>query len=48
MWQVQPRLLGVAVAKQLGLALIEGDNHHSADSLGKMRSGVALTDSDRR
>lgn len=48
MWQVQPRLLGVAVAKQLGLALIEGDNHHSADSLGKMRSGVALTDADRR
>ena len=39
--------LGVAVAKQLGLPLIEGDNHHSADSLAKMRSGVALTDADR-
>ncbi len=33
--------LGVAVARQLGLPLIEGDDHHSADSLSKMRSGVS-------
>lgn len=39
--------LGVAVAQQLGLPLIEGDDHHSAESLSKMRSGIALTDADR-
>lgn len=39
--------LGVAVARQLGLPLIEGDDHHSAESLRKMRSGIALTDADR-
>ena len=39
--------LGVAVARQLGLPLIEGDDHHSADSLSKMCSGIALTDADR-
>ena len=39
--------LGVAVARQAGLRLIEGDDHHSADSLRKMQSGVPLTDEDR-
>ena len=39
--------LAVALARQLGLPLIEGDGHHSADSLSKMRSGIALTDADR-
>ena len=39
--------LGAAVAAQAGLKLIEGDDHHSAQSLIKMRSGVPLTDSDR-
>ncbi len=39
--------LGQAVAKQIGLSLIEGDDHHSADSLSKMRRGIALTDDDR-
>ena len=39
--------LGAAVALQLGMSLIEGDDHHSAASLSKMRSGVALTDEDR-
>ena len=39
--------LGVALARQLGLPLIEGDSHHSADSLTKMRGGIALTDADR-
>lgn len=39
--------LGVAVAHQLGLPIVEGDDHHSADSLSKMQHGVALTDVDR-
>lgn len=39
--------LGVAVAKQMGLDLIEGDDHHSPESLKKMRQGIALTDEDR-
>lgn len=39
--------LGMAVAQQVGLTLIEGDDHHSKESLTKMRSGVPLTDADR-
>ena len=39
--------LGVAVAQQIGLSLIEGDDHHSPQSLNKMRQGIALTDADR-
>ena len=39
--------LGVAVAQQIGMDLIEGDDHHSPESLNKMRRGVALTDADR-
>jgi gluconokinase len=39
--------LGVAVAKSLGLRVIEGDDHHSASSLSKMRDGIALCDADR-
>lgn len=39
--------LGVALAKLLGVGLIEGDEHHSQDSLSKMRQGIALTDDDR-
>lgn len=39
--------LGVAVAQQIGLKLIEGDDHHSPESLNKMRLGIALTDADR-
>jgi gluconokinase len=39
--------LGVAVARQAGLRLMEGDDHHSLESLRKMRSGVPLTDEDR-
>ena len=39
--------LGVAVAQQLGLPIVEGDDHHSADSLDKMQRGIALTDADR-
>ncbi len=39
--------LGVAVAQQLGLQIVEGDDHHSAENLTKMQRGVALTDADR-
>jgi gluconokinase len=39
--------LATAVARHAGLRLVEGDDHHSAESLGKMRSGVPLTDEDR-
>jgi gluconokinase len=39
--------LGIAVARQAGLRLVEGDDHHSIESLRKMRSGVPLTDEDR-
>ena len=39
--------LGAAVAELAGLRLIEGDHHHSPQSLVKMRSGVPLTDEDR-
>jgi gluconokinase len=38
---------GAAIAADLGLPLVEGDAHHSAASLDKMRRGVALTDADR-
>ncbi len=40
--------LAAAVSAQLGLPLVEGDDHHSAHSRAKMRRGVALTDDDRR
>lgn len=40
--------LGVAVAQQLGLPIVEGDDHHSAESLNKMQRGIALTDADRQ
>ena len=39
--------LGVALAQQLNLPIVEGDDHHSADSLNKMQHGIALTDADR-
>lgn len=39
--------LGVAVAQLLGMPIVEGDDHHSADSLNKMQLGIALTDADR-
>lgn len=39
--------LGQAVAAALALPLIEGDDHHSADSRTKMSQGIALTDADR-
>jgi gluconokinase len=39
--------LGAAVAQAQGLALIEGDDHHSPSSREKMSRGIALTDEDR-
>lgn len=39
--------LGAALAQSRQLALIEGDEHHSALNLEKMRQGNALTDADR-
>lgn len=39
--------LGAALAEDLGLPLIEGDDHHPAANVEKMRNGVALTDADR-
>jgi gluconokinase len=39
--------LGRAVAQLTGLRLIEGDDHHSPESLARMSQGIALTDADR-
>jgi gluconokinase len=39
--------LGAALALEAGLPLIEGDDFHSAESVSKMRAGIALTDADR-
>jgi gluconokinase len=40
--------LAASVSAELGLLLVEGDDHHSAASRDKMRRGIALTDADRR
>lgn len=39
--------LGAALARALGVVLVEGDDFHSEASRDKMRQGVALTDHDR-
>lgn len=39
--------LAAALAAELGLPLIEGDDHHAAASRAKMSQGIALTDADR-
>jgi gluconokinase len=39
--------LAAAVARELQLPLVEGDDYHSAASLAKMAGGIALTDVDR-
>ncbi|MEY2862152.1 MAG: hypothetical protein RLZ68_1109 [Pseudomonadota bacterium] len=39
--------LGAVVAQACGLALIEGDDHHSDSNRQKMQHGIALTDEDR-
>ena len=40
--------LGAALAQDEGALLIEGDEHHSAANLQKMRQGIALSDADRQ
>jgi len=39
--------VGEAIAKQLGLALVEGDAFHPAANIEKMSRGLPLTDEDR-
>lgn len=39
--------LGAALARELALPLIEGDDFHAPESVRKMRAGIALTDEDR-
>ena len=39
--------LAAQLARELGLASIEGDHHHSPASQDKMRRGIALGDADR-
>lgn len=39
--------LAAAVGADLGLPLVEGDDHHSSGSRDKMQRGIALTDDDR-
>lgn len=39
--------LGVALARRLGCAFLEGDDFHPAANVAKMRAGVPLTDDDR-
>jgi gluconokinase len=40
--------LGGAVAQALGWPLVEGDDFHPPANIAKMKSGVPLTDADRR
>lgn len=40
--------LGGAIAQALGWPLIEGDDFHPVANIAKMKSGIALTDADRR
>ena len=40
--------LGVSLARRLGWAFVEGDDHHPAENVAKMRSGKPLNDADRR
>ena len=39
--------LGAAVAKAIGVKLVEGDDFHSPASRAKMSQGIALNDADR-
>lgn len=39
--------IGAAVAEQLHLPFIEGDDFHPSENVAKMSAGVALTDEDR-
>ena len=39
--------VGQALAAELGAAFVDGDDHHSPQSIEKMAAGVALDDEDR-
>lgn len=39
--------VGAAIAKRLGLPLVEGDAFHSEANRARMQSGIPLTDADR-
>lgn len=39
--------VGRALADALGWEFIDADDHHSAENVARMRSGIALTDEDR-
>jgi len=39
--------LAQGLAERLAIAFIEGDDHHPASNIEKMRAGTALTDADR-
>src|SRR4051794_7805882 len=40
--------LGQVCSDHLGIPLLEGDDFHSASNVSKMRSGVPLSDDDRK
>jgi gluconokinase len=40
--------VGRLLARELGLAFHEGDDHHAAESIAKMSRGVPLDDEDRK
>ena len=40
-------LIGAALARALGIDFVEGDEYHPAENVGRMSSGVPLTDDDR-
>ena len=39
--------IGANFAKAMGVAFIEGDDHHPPENVRRMASGVPLTDEDR-
>jgi gluconokinase len=40
-------LIGVALARALGVEFVEGDDYHPAANVQRMSSGIPLTDDDR-
>jgi len=40
-------LIGSALARALGVAFVEGDDHHPPDNVARMAAGIPLTDDDR-
>lgn len=40
-------LIGSSLARELGVDFLEGDDFHTAQSIGKMAAGIPLTDDDR-